>query len=215
MKLARILAAIAIGIAITILSAQGQSLFEKIKKKAKDKTAETAEKSVDKAATSATQLQKHADTTATTEAAAPAAADTAAHLKPGQGAWANYDFKPGDHILYADDFMQDEGGDFPRRLEFVRGTMDTVEWEKAGWLRLTTESKFLVPLAAPLPERYTMEFDYVVPAGEMWIYAGGEENGGHIDFANGGSAGVGGEGPQARSQPTEALQGKLARARVM
>jgi outer membrane protein OmpA-like peptidoglycan-associated protein len=215
MKLARALAAIAIGIAIADASAHGQSLFDKMKKKAKDKAAETGEKTIDKAAESATSPSKKPDTTATAAAAAPAAANAADDLKPGQGAWANYDFKPGEHILYADDFMQDEVGDFPRRLEFASGTMDIVEWQKSRWLRLTSTSRFLVPLAAPLPERYTLEFDYAVPAGEMWIYAGGEEQGGRIVFGNGGAGGVGGDGPQAHAQPSEALLGKVVRARVM
>ena len=111
--------------------------------------------------------------------------------------------------------MKDEVGDFPRRMELVSGTMEIVEWEKSRWLRLTTQSKFLVPLDAVLPERYTMEFDYAVPQCEMWIYPKGEEEGGHIDFANGGVAGVGGPGPQARSQVNDALAGKVAHARVM
>jgi hypothetical protein len=181
MKLARILVAIAIGVAAAAASVQGESLFDKVKKKAKDKSAETAEKTIDKAATSGTQPAK-AETTAAAPTApageAAAAAAPADNLKPGQGAWANYDFKPGETVLYADDFMKDEVGDFPRRLEFVSGTMEIVEWEKARWLRLTTTSKFIVPLAAALPERYTMEFDYACPAGEMWIYPGGEEKGG-------------------------------------
>ena len=218
MKLARALAAIAIGIAFADAPVHGQSLFEKMKKKAKDKTAETAEKSIDKAAESATSPSKKADTTATpgaAAAAAPAPADAADNLKPGQGAWANYDFKPGERILYADDFTQDEVGDFPRRLEFVSGTMEIVEWQKSRWLRLTTTSKFIVPVSGPLPERYTMEFDYAVPGGEMWIYPGGEEQGGRIVFGNGGAGGVGGEGPQAHAQPSDALLGKIVRARVM
>jgi outer membrane protein OmpA-like peptidoglycan-associated protein len=118
-------------------------------------------------------------------------------------------------VLYADDFMKDEVGDFPRRMEFVSGTMEIVEWEKARWLRLTTTSKFNVQLAAPLPERYTLEFDYSVPGGEMWIYPAGEEKGGRIVFGNGGAGGVGGEGPQAHAQPNDALLGKVVRARVM
>jgi OOP family OmpA-OmpF porin len=215
MKLARILAAIALGLALTHASVHAQSMFDKLKKKAKDKAAETADKTVNKPADGAT-TPKEGEPAATKEGAAPAAPAAAADsLKPGQGAWANYDFKPGERVLYADDFMKDEVGDFPRRLELVSGTMEIVEWEKARWLRLTTTSKFLVPLGEALPERYTMEFDYAVPAGEMWIYPKGEELGGRIVFSDGGCGGVGGEGPQAHSTANEALRGKIVRARIM
>ena len=77
--------------------------------------------------------------------------------------------------------MQDEVGDFPRRLEFVEGTMEVVTWQGSRWLRLTTTSKFNVPLPEVLPERYTIEFDFTVPAGEIWIYPRGEESGGYFD----------------------------------
>ena len=59
------------------------------------------------AATSATA------TTSVSAASGAAPAGKADALKPGEGAWANYDFKPGDRALYVDDFTADEVGDFP------------------------------------------------------------------------------------------------------
>ena len=91
-------------------------------------------------------------------------------MKPGQGAWANYDFKPGDQILFIDDFTKDEVGDFPRRMEFSSGALEIVEWQGGRWLRATDDSKFYVPLPDVRPERFTMEFDYYIPSGEVWIY---------------------------------------------
>ncbi len=77
----------------------------------------------------------------------------------GQGAWANYDFKPGDRILLADDFSKDEvGDDFPRRIEFCSGQMEIFEWNEGRWLR-SAQGKFFIPLPETLPERFTMEFD--------------------------------------------------------
>ena len=216
MKLARVLTAAAVIVAIATAPVHGQGLLDKVKKKAKEKVTEKTDQAVDKPVDAA--ADKAGKTPASGEAAGSGAPSTAAEadkLKPGEGAWANYDFKPGDRVLFADDFTSDEVGDFPRRLEFVSGTMETVEWQSSRWLKLTTTSKFLVPVSGTLPERYTMEFDFSVPGGEMWIYPDGTEDGGHIDFANGGSAGVGGVGPSARSEPNEALRDKLVRARVM
>jgi len=112
-------------------------------------------------------------------AAAPAGAaspEAAAALKPGEGAWANYDFKPGDRILYFDDFTKDEVGDFPRRMEFKEGAMEIVEWQGARWLRANSDSRYFITLPEVLPERFTMEFDFATPDGEAWIWFGEDQN---------------------------------------
>ncbi len=84
--------------------------------------------------------------------------------RPGEGVWTNYDFVPGDRVLFADDFSDDDVGDFPRRLEWVRGNMEIVEWEGRRLLRATGEnSQFAVLLPAGVPERFTIEFDIYDP----------------------------------------------------
>ena len=212
MKLARMLAVVVLGLALLHPPANAQGFLNRIKQKVKDKVEQKVDTKIDEKIDATLDGAKPEGAPA---AQAPASAASADSLKPGQGAWANYDFKPGDRILYADDFMQDEIGDFPRRLEFVEGTMEVVTWQGSRWLRLTTTSKFNVPLPEVLPERYTIEFDFTVPAGEIWIYPRGEESGGYFNFGDGGRAGVAGEGPQAMSQANDAMRGKLAHARVM
>jgi OmpA-OmpF porin, OOP family len=93
--------------------------------------------------------------------ATPVAVSGAGPLRPGEGAWANYDFVPGDRPLFVDDYSADRVVNFPRRLEFIEGTMDIVEWQGSRWLRATSKARFSVPLSETLPERFTMEFDYV------------------------------------------------------
>ncbi|CAA9334519.1 MAG: OmpA/MotB domain protein, partial [uncultured Gemmatimonadaceae bacterium] len=94
-------------------------------------------------------------------AAGAAAPDggAAASLKPGQGAWANYDFVPGTRVLFADDFTRETVGNFPRRLEFKSGTSEVVEWQGRRWLSSGDAGAFVIPLPEVLPERFTMEFD--------------------------------------------------------
>jgi outer membrane protein OmpA-like peptidoglycan-associated protein len=103
--------------------------------------------------------------------------------KPGTGAWANYDFVPGERILYYDDFTNDRVGDFPRRLTFVRGNWDVVEWQGRQLLRNTgpRHSAIVIPLPEELPDRFTIEIEaylsYVTyqmflspvsPSGDNW-----------------------------------------------
>ncbi len=80
-------------------------------------------------------------------------------VKPGEGVWANYDFVPGNRILFAEDFSRDRVGDFPRRLEFVKGNMEVVEWQGGRYLRSNASSIIRISLPETLPERFTIEFD--------------------------------------------------------
>ena len=212
-------------LALMLAPAARGGLMDRVKDKVKSQAQQRADQAVDKG------IQK-TEGAVTPDAKAPApaegadgaqpAAGTASgtaeadQMKPGQGAWANYDFKPGSRVLFADDFTKDEVGDFPRRLEFVDGAMELVEWQQARWLRLSNTSHFVVPLPEVLPERYTMEFDFSVPGGEMWIYPDKE---GHpydfVIFGNGGVGGVSANNHASRSNRNPALEGKIAHARVM
>jgi OmpA-OmpF porin, OOP family len=78
-----------------------------------------------------------------------------------EAAFVNFDFVPGERVLFADDFTKDNVGDFPKRLEFVKGNMEVAEWKGARWLRATTDGQFEIPLPENLPERFTIEFDHV------------------------------------------------------
>ena len=80
-------------------------------------------------------------------------------VAPGSDVWANYDFIPGEQVLYVDDFSDDEAGDFPRRLEWLRGNMELVEWEGRLLLRATGESQFAILVDGGVPEQFTLEFD--------------------------------------------------------
>lgn len=94
-------------------------------------------------------------------AAAPAggAAEAKPAEGPGQGAWVNYDFQPGEIPLYVDDFSRDRVGNFPKRLEFISGNMEVAEWKGLRFLRATTRSSFAIPLPDTLTDRFTVEFD--------------------------------------------------------
>ncbi len=85
--------------------------------------------------------------------------------RPGEGAWANYDFVPGERILFYDDFAEDNVGDFPRRLEFRKGNWDIIEWEGRTLLRNTGPRYSSVEIVLPedLPERFTIELEAYLP----------------------------------------------------
>ena len=93
-------------------------------------------------------------------------------VKPGEGVWANYDFVPGDRIIFFEDFASDNVGDFPRRFEFKGGNMEVVEWQGERYLRANGSGKFRITLPEVLPERFTVEFDYYFDqGGNLWLEA--------------------------------------------
>jgi outer membrane protein OmpA-like peptidoglycan-associated protein len=97
--------------------------------------------------------------TALTSEPARASAETTPGA-PGEGVWVNYDFVPGPRVLFYEDFTDEAVGNFPRRLEFVKGNMEVAEWEGRRWLRAGARSDFEIPLPETLPARFTVEFVY-------------------------------------------------------
>lgn len=83
---------------------------------------------------------------------------------PGKGVWANYDFVPGETVLFFEDFAADDVGDFPRRLELVTGTWEVVDWQGRRLLRNTGPrgAALRIPLPRELPGRFTIEVDVYV-----------------------------------------------------
>lgn len=222
--------------------AWGQGLRDRIKRRAQESVGRRVDRAVDCAMGDTRCVEKAkaegksvnvvpakdeaavGETAAATGASAAGGADS---LKPGEGAWANYDFKPGERILYADDFTKDEVGDFPRSLEFKEGTMEVVEWQGARYLRATgDDNSFVINLPEVLPQRFTIEFDYSNASGYGWgglligfngknPYHSSEGNRFRCNHDNTGLDGGGAEAPQAIKPPSGDLENKLFRCRLM
>jgi outer membrane protein OmpA-like peptidoglycan-associated protein len=163
----------------------GKKLKQKVEQRIDRKTDKAMEDGLDKVECAATdqecveQAKAQGKQVKTADSPAPGATQGPAQgpssLKPGQGAWANYDFKPGDRIIFADDFSKDEVGDFPRRFEFKSGQIEIVEWNENRWLR-AAQGKFWIPLPETLPDRYTVEFDLAGNGNAMVITFDGKDD---------------------------------------
>lgn len=104
--------------------------------------------------------------------------------RPGEGAWANYDFVPGDQTLFFDDYSEDRVGDFPRGLEFVSGNWEVVEWGGRRLLRNTGPRHSTVRIRLPqaLPETFTIEIEAYLPQGNQVLALFTEETRGLGNF---------------------------------
>jgi outer membrane protein OmpA-like peptidoglycan-associated protein len=162
---------------------------------------------------------KPADAPAPADTAAPAAAKQPEG--PGQGAWVNFDFQPGERPLYVDDFSADRVGNFPKRLEFVEGNMEVAEWNGARYLRTTSRSsQFAIVLPESLPERFTMEFDATSHTANIYNtikFSPNPTSYVTYRYFNGKrEGGIDGTGPKALGfTPTELPAGVLLRVRIM
>lgn len=151
----------ALGVLALPLSATAQ--FGDVLKKAKEKAEQKAKEEADKSHKVKPESSQGAEAAKGAADTSGATASGSGSQKPGQGPWLNYDFVPGERVIFFDDFSVDQVGNFPQRLELTEGNMEVAEWQNARWLRSSTEGVLVVPLSEMLPERFTLEFDYYAP----------------------------------------------------
>ena len=150
--------------------------------------------------------------------------EAAAPTKPGEGVWANYDFVPGERVLFVDDFSSDRVGDFPQRLEWVRGNMEIVEWEGRQLLRTTgANSQFAILVDGGVPEQFTFEFDVHDPATEQgtWVLLAeapanfSNYDGTSFNFGNWRGSGIWSERQPLSTVQDEIISEQVVMARIM
>lgn len=226
-----------VGLVSTATDADAQGLMNRIKKRAEegakraveDRAEEKSREATDAALdTAECAAAGNCEEAAKPEAAAPvtdastsaAGGKDAVVLKPGEGAWVNYDFKPGERVLFVEDFTRDQVGDFPRRLEYKDGNMEVAEWQGSRYLRIASwPGNFSLTLPEQLPERFTLEFDVTPGYNSNWTIVRFSEKAPHdIRFRKyGGEKGQGGVfgGGQQAAGMTSGPLGAIFRARIM
>jgi outer membrane protein OmpA-like peptidoglycan-associated protein len=158
--------------ALTFAAVPAQAQFGGLRRaaeRAKQKVEQKVDKKVDDKVDQALGDGPSAEAaTANPAGSASVSAPASPSAAPGEGAWANYDFVPGERPLYVNDFGADKVGDFPRRMTFRSGNMQIVEWQGQRWLS-AEDGALLIDLPESLPERFTMEFDLAGHGNAMQI----------------------------------------------
>jgi OmpA-OmpF porin, OOP family len=98
-------------------------------------------------------------------ATAPPGATPGASAAPDSKVFVNYDFIPGDRVIFAEDFARDAVGDFPKRAELKSGNLEVAEKGGLRMLRASSTSEVVFPLPEAIPDRFTFEMDYTVNPG--------------------------------------------------
>jgi len=122
--------------------------------------------------------KKAANTTEASQGSVSGSADNTSSTATPQGGdnykvYSNYDFVPGDKILFADDFTADQDGEFPAHWELMHGQGVT---NKVGGYEafVLTEGNYVrvkprVKTASYLGDAFTIEYDTYFPPGSYGL----------------------------------------------
>lgn len=82
---------------------------------------------------------------------------TTKNLKP----WSNYNFVPGDKIIFQDDLANEENGEFPSRWDLISGSAENAILNEEHIINLQNGTIIspLMDKESYLPEVFTIEFD--------------------------------------------------------
>jgi outer membrane protein OmpA-like peptidoglycan-associated protein len=88
--------------------------------------------------------------------------------------WAKYDFVPGDKIIFEDDLMFEENGEFPSRWDLANGVAEVAQLDGENVIMFRGGSPTIIPYLENssqdyLPEVFTLEFDYYPGGTSGWI----------------------------------------------
>ena len=148
----------------------GQSILDKIKQKAKERTERKTDSAIDKSLDEIENSATPKGKVKVNEKQQETPDQNVPSIPQGVNitAYQNYDFVPGDNILFEDNFVDDQDGEFPAHwtLEAGQGVVNKVKGEKAFFMTDGNYGRFnpRMKKADYLSDPFTIEFDmYYVP----------------------------------------------------
>ncbi len=78
--------------------------------------------------------------------------------------WSKYDFVPGDKVIFEDDLLNEENGEFPSRWDLIKGNVEVAEFGGENVIMFRDGHPSIIPYFKDasedyLPEVFTIEFD--------------------------------------------------------
>ncbi|MEN8194403.1 MAG: OmpA family protein [Bacteroidota bacterium] len=136
------------------LSAQ---FFDKLKKELEKEIVKEAEKPTDEEKSKEKKSETDSDESSAEEKG------NEPELK-----WSKYDFVPGDQVIFEDDQLLEENGEFPSRWDLKAGNVEVAEYGEDMVIMMRDGHPSIVPFFQEpqkdyLPEIFTIEFDLYYP----------------------------------------------------
>jgi outer membrane protein OmpA-like peptidoglycan-associated protein len=168
-----------------VFSGVEMSAQEPVKKKVKEKTEKKADEKIDKTLDKGfTKLEGLFKRKKKDDAKEPVKQEVKTTEQPGQVQsvqpkseeakalhasqpvlrWAQYDFVPGERIIFEDVHEQEENGEFPSRWDLHRGAAENATFDGSPVIFFRSSSTCIIPYLKNssedyLPDRFTLEFD--------------------------------------------------------
>jgi OOP family OmpA-OmpF porin len=95
--------------------------------------------------------------------------------------WAKYDFVPGDKVIFEDNMIGEENGEFPSRWDLGNGAAEIAEFGGENVIMFRGNATWIVPYLKNsdqdyLPDVFTIEFDMYKPSGSVEISLADRKN---------------------------------------
>ncbi len=131
--------------------------IDKLFGKKKKKEEQTAQQTTQQPAQQ--QQEQQGDASGQEQQAGAAAEEAKPELK-----WAKYDFVPGDRIIFEDNLLGEENGEFPSRWDLDRGIVEVAEFGGENVIMFRDGAPAIMPYFEEakedyLPDVFTVEFD--------------------------------------------------------
>jgi OOP family OmpA-OmpF porin len=95
--------------------------------------------------------------------------------------WSKYDFVPGDKVIFEDNLIGEENGEFPSRWDLYRGNAEVAVFGGEKVIMFRGGAPVIVPYIENsdkdyLPDVFTVEFDLYVDPSDASVYLWDEKN---------------------------------------
>ena len=142
-------------------NAQLKGIMNKVKNKVNQRIDNKVDKEIDKALDKAEG--KETPATEPVKASAPVATNESEEESNSLKSFSKFDFIPGDLILYAEDFAQDEIGELPLNWNTGgKAELVTLSSIPGKWLRLYQNALYLTSNKTEFSKNFTVEFDLIL-----------------------------------------------------
>ena len=148
------------------VSAEAQVL-KKLKKKVERKVEKKVDKEIDDAIDKDKKDPKDEEKKADEKKGTKEQQDSIKEAQKPALVWSKYDFVPGDEVIFEDNLVGEENGEFPSRWDLVDGTTENAEFGGEPIIMLRGGHPEIIPYMKNaesdyLPEVFTVEFDLYV-----------------------------------------------------
>lgn len=95
--------------------------------------------------------------------------------------WAEYDFMPGDQVIFEDNLTGEENGEFPSRWDLYDGNIEVAVLDNENVIMFREYGSTIVPYMKDpksdyLPDIFTIEFDAYIPNNSIAVYLHDRKN---------------------------------------